>query len=225
MIALIILIGCSALSFGAACLLEHIFDDASFDDAACGLTGATAARQLLGAHLATIEVVEQTDELWLSDHFDRRDKQIVLSGRVGPERSVAAIAVAAHEAAHALHCVERARIFRVQTWVGPASAGASLAYMVLPLLALLLVPIGLGVLIVLAAIASLFTLLVVELIRLPEEIGASVRALRIATAAGLLTADERRVARRVLTAAAFTYVVAALNIAVALVWMAGSDDD
>ena len=126
--------------------------------------------------------------------LDPRASQIVLSDRVGPEKSVAAIAVAAHEAAHALHFAEHTRVFRAQVWVAPAAVGASVTYMLLPFVAFLLVPIGLGGLVLLAALGSLLTLLVVELIRLPEEIGASVRALRMATAAGLLTHEERLVA-------------------------------
>jgi uncharacterized protein len=214
-----------ALSWGAAKLVGWIFDEASFDAAACGLTGAEAARVLLGPYAATIDVVATEERRWMNDHFDPRVGRIELSWRVGEERSVAAIAVAAHEAGHAMQSIEAATIFRALCFLTPVSIAATVAYMLIPFVAMILVPIGLGGILLVSAVGILAALLVVELLRLPVEIGASVRAIRMARAHGLLAEDEVWAARRVLAAAALTYIVAALNTAVILILMAGDGDD
>ena len=225
MIGLAIILGLIALGFGARRLVERTFESASHDDASCGLTGVETAQRLLGEHATRIGVRTTDEPGWLTDHFDPRTGAIELSDQVGPERSVAAVAVAAHEAAHAMQSIERNRMFLFRASLTPASLVASVTYMFIPLIALVTFPFGLGGLLVLVAIIALSTLLLIEVIGLPVEVGASARALRMVSDQGLLTAAEHRLARRVLIAAALTYLVAALTTAALLIlWLGGGDD-
>jgi Zn-dependent membrane protease YugP len=171
-----------------------------------GVTGADAARALLDAHGlqgVRIEIVPG----FLTDHYDGEAKALRLSEQVGRERSVAALGIAGHEVSHAYQDAEGSRAYRARR-----SIGAQLAHFA-PWSTVFLVAgfwFGLTLFIVLSLL-FVGGLVVFALATLPVEIGASRRALTVLRATGLADAAEFREIRRVLRAAALTYVVGLLD--------------
>jgi uncharacterized protein len=171
-----------------------------------GVTGADAARALLDDHglqRVRVEIIPG----FLTDHYDGDAKALRLSEPVGRERSVAALGIAGHEVSHAYQDAEGDRTYRARRSIGeqlarlaPWSTGFLVAgfWFGLPLF------VGLSLLFV-------GGLVLFALATLPVEIGASHRALTVLRATGLADASEFREIRRVLRAAALTYVVGLLD--------------
>ena len=155
--------------------------------ARCGMTGAQVAQQLLynaGIYDVSIEVVAGK----LTDHYDPSSRKLRLSQGVANSTSLAALGVAAHETGHALQHRDSYGPLVLRTAVVPtANIGSNLSW---PLFSL----------------TVLFTL-----ITLPVEFNASRRAVAALQTGGFLTQDELPGAKKVLNAAATTYVAAALN--------------
>jgi len=151
----------------------------------------------------------------LSDHFDPRDRTLSLSEAVAHQPSIASMAIAAHEVGHAQQLAEGSGLMQLRSLLVPAvSAGPGLAY-ILILGGLFLQMTGLLLLgIALFGVAVLFSILT-----LPVEIQASQRALAMLESTGVITTDQdRNGARSMLTAAAFTYVAAAIGAILTLLY-------
>lgn len=178
-----------------------------------GLTGAAAAQQVLQHGGALLTKIEQTGG-YLTDHFDPKTNLIRLSQGVYGNASVAAVGVAAHEAGHAVQYATGYAPIKFRTAIYPmVSIGSNLS---MPLLILgLLLPVQYSYVvyigIALYSLSVLFTL-----VTLPVELNASARALRCLKETGMLTADELAGAKKVLTAAAMTYVAAAFTALLSL---------
>lgn len=178
-----------------------------------GLTGRDAARLVLdqaGLHHVQIEMVSGR----LTDHYDPRAQVIRLSPDVYNQPSIAAVGVAAHEAGHAVQHATGYAGIKVRNAILPISSyGPSIGVLVLFLGAMLnfrsLIWIGL----LLFSFAFLF-----QLVTLPVEFNASRRALAVIKESGMLTEEERAGARKVLTAAAMTYVAAMLQTLMTLLY-------
>lgn len=175
------------------------------------ITGAEAARKILddnGLYNIRVEHVAGS----LSDHYDPTANVIRLSDSTYASDSVAAIGVAAHEAGHAVqHAVGYAPI-KVRNAIVPAVNICSRLSMPIFILGLILGAAGLAnVGIVLFAGALVF-----QLVTLPVEFDASRRALKILNTSAMLDEQELRGAKKVLSAAAMTYVAAALASALQL---------
>ena len=142
----------------------------------------------------------------LTDHFDPTARVIRLSQSVYDSHSVAAVGVAAHEAGHALQYAEDYFPIRLRAAIIPVTkVGSALSW---PLIILGLV-FSFGLLVNLGSILfSVVTLF--QLVTLPVEFNASRRALNILQQQGILAPEELGGARKVLTAAAMTYVAALL---------------
>jgi hypothetical protein len=144
---------------------------------------------------------------FLSDRYDGEARALSLSEVVAGERSVAAIGIAAHEVSHALQDAEGSRVYRVRRTVAEPLARLS------PWSGVLFIGgfwFGVPVLIVLSVV-YVAGLVLFALATLPVELGASRRALSLLRASGLADAEEAGGIRRVLTAAALTYVVGLLR--------------
>jgi uncharacterized protein len=171
-----------------------------------GVTGAEAARALLDAHglqRIRIEIVPG----FLSDHYDGQAKVLRLSEPVGRERSVAALGIAGHEVSHAYQDAEGSRTYRARQSIGEQLAQFA------PWSTFFLVAgfwFGVPLFIVLSLI-FVGGLVLFALATLPVEIGASHRALDLLRQTGLADPGEFREVRRVLRAAALTYVVGLLD--------------
>ena len=166
-----------------------------------GITGAEAAQRILhqsGIYDVRVEHVSGS----LTDHYDPRSKVLRLSDSVYGSSSVAAVGVAAHECGHAVQHEKGYVPLSIRSALVPvANFGANLAWPVF--LMGLIFSIGplldIGILLFLAAV--LF-----QLVTLPVEFNASSRALRLLESNGILYGEEIRDTRKVLSAAALTYV-------------------
>lgn len=175
--------------------------------AASGLTGAQAAERILHASGIYDVAIEQIGGN-LTDHYDPRKKVLRLSDGVYNSNSVAAVGVAAHECGHAIqHQTGYAPLHLRSILVPLTNIGSHLAFPCILLGIIIssfriLVPIG----ILLFGLTVLFAL-----ITLPVEFNASRRAIRILDEQHMLYDEEVRGARKVLTAAAMTYVASAIS--------------
>lgn len=178
-----------------------------------GLTGADAAREILRrAGLADVGV--EMTQGFLGDHYDPRSRVLRLSPDVYSRASLSAVGVAAHEAGHALQDKAGYAPMRARSALVPvAQLGSNLALPLLFLGMLLqaMTLVKLGVLVFAAAV--LF-----QIVTLPVEFNASRRALVALGEVGILAPDEMPGARRVLSAAALTYVAAAVTAVLQLVY-------
>lgn len=172
-----------------------------------GLTGAEAAQRILqlsGIYDVRIEHVRGE----LTDHYDPAHKVLRLSDSVYGSPSLAAIGVAAHECGHAVQHDKGYAPLKIRTALVPAAnigsrAGIPLIFLgVLMGMNQLFIQIGIWVF----AMAVLF-----QVITLPVEFNASGRALAMLGDYGMLERDETSGCRRVLSAAALTYVAAAAS--------------
>jgi Zn-dependent membrane protease YugP len=168
-----------------------------------GLTGAMAAQRVLDYYGVTGVRIE-TIRGRLSDHYDPRSNTIRLSEGVYGTASVAAVGVAAHEAGHAAQHAQSYVPIKVRNAILPVCNIGSMLAMPLVLLGYW---IGFFGLVTLGL--ALFALIVVfQLVTLPVEFNASRRALRAIEGQGMLQGGELIGAKKVLTAAAMTYVAA-----------------
>jgi hypothetical protein len=166
-----------------------------------GMSGAEAAAAVLrssGLEGLSIKPIEGH----LTDHYNPRDRTLNLSADVGQASSIAALGVAAHEAGHAVQDANRYWPMRFrQTLVPAAQIGSSLWFFPV-ILGFIFASTGLITIgLVLFAAIVLF-----QLVTLPVEFDASRRALVALQGQGLLADDEVPAARKVLSAAALTYV-------------------
>jgi uncharacterized protein len=171
-----------------------------------GLSGAEVARAILDRNGLHAVPVEASPGGALSDHYDPRKRAVFLSEPVFAGRSVASSAIGAHEVGHAIQHEAAYAFFRIRSALWPVVAFASQAWLFLLLIGAVLGALGLvQVAIVLFAVVVLF-----QIVTLPVEFDASRRAMAQLSGLGLVTTAERVGARKVLTAAAMTYVAAAL---------------
>jgi Zn-dependent membrane protease YugP len=202
------------LGLGAQAWVKRSFADASKIPASSGMTGAQTSQRMLEAsniHDVSVEGISGS----LSDHYDPRSKTMRLSEPVGGSTSVAAVAVAAHETGHAIQDAHHEAGFRLRGAIVPAVGFASNVWMPLIFAGFIF---QYGGFFALGAI--LFGAIVVfQLVTLPVEFGASHKAMGLLTSQGIISQDQAPIARRVLTAAAMTYVVAALISIMQFVWL------
>lgn len=172
-----------------------------------GLTGAQAAEAVLRTHGVT-DVAIRPVRGSLTDHYDPRDNTIYLSETVYAADTVAAVGVAAHEAGHAVQYAEGYAPVRLRSAIVSVTNLSSQASMVLLFIGLFLYSqmlFGIGIL--LFSVTTFF-----QLVTLPVEFNASRRGLKMLTEGGYISyGSEEQAARKVLRAAAMTYVVAALS--------------
>lgn len=170
-----------------------------------GYTGEQVARMMLdnaGLYNVPIEVINRQ----LGDHYDPRSRILRLSPEVFYEKSIAAAGVAAHEVGHAIQHSENYAPLNIRNSIFPVVNFSSRFSWILFVAGLILSIeplITIGILLFTAVVAF-------QLITLPVEFNASSRALKILENRGILYNDEVKGARKVLTAAAMTYVAAAL---------------
>ncbi|AJA48173.1 putative neutral zinc metallopeptidase [Clostridium pasteurianum DSM 525 = ATCC 6013] len=201
----IILIPAIIISFWAQLKVSSTFDKYSRVRSRNGYTGADVARMILdSADLrdVPIEVIPGK----LTDHYDPSSRVMRLSPEVFHGDSVSAIGVAAHESGHALQHKMNYAPLKIRNSIVPIVNFSSNASWIIFLI---------GIIFSIPALAEigviLFTAVVVfQLITLPVEFNASKRAVNILESRAILMGDEVKGAKKVLDAAAMTYVAAAL---------------
>ena len=206
---IILVLPCLILSLWASSTVNSTFKRYSTQYAARGITGADAAQRVLshnGVYGVRIERVSGN----LTDHFDPKTNVIRLSDNVYNSTSVAAIGVACHEAGHAAQYAQNYAPIKVRNTVLPvANLGSKLGVPI----AILGFFLGFQPLAMAGVIFFSFAVLF-QLITLPVEFNASKRALKVIGETNILSEQEKDGAKKVLSAAAMTYV-AALAVSVA----------
>lgn len=169
------------------------------------MTGAQVARKILDDNGLYDVQIEETKGM-LSDHYDPRKKVVRLSSGIYHGHSMAASAVAAHEVGHAIQDQESYAFLRFRTALVPvASFGSNVSFF------LIIAGFLLGML-ELATVGVVFmgAAVLFQLITLPVEFDASNRAMTQLVSTGVIRNNEERETKKVLNAAAMTYVAAAL---------------
>ena len=172
----------------------------------CNLTGAEAAKRVLQANgIYDVQVTSVSGNL--TDHYDPEANIIRLSDSVYNARSVAAVGVACHEAGHAVQYANSYLPIKLRSTIYPlANLGSSLSIPLIVLGIFLSIPILIDIGIIVFAAAVIF-----HLVTLPVEFNASRRAVRAIKDYNILLDDsEISGARKVLTAAALTYIASFL---------------
>lgn len=170
---------------------------------ASGLTGAQAADAVLrnsGVQGVTIRPVAGQ----LSDHYDPRSHTLNLSEDVGGAATVAALGVAAHEAGHAVQDARGYKPMRIRASLVPAASIGSQVWFFPAFLGLILGSTGL----VNVGLVLFLAVVIFQVVTLPVEFDASRRAVVALEGGGLLQQTELDGARKVLQAAALTYIAA-----------------
>lgn len=169
------------------------------------ITGAQAAANVLNHYGITNVRIEQCSGK-LSDHYDPRANVIRLSPEVFSGASIASIGIACHEAGHAAQHAQNYMPIKIRNAVLPVANIGSSAGVLLAVMGFFL---GFGLLTDIGII--LFASVVVfQLVTLPIEFNASSRALKVIDETGMLQGDEQTGAKKVLSAAAMTYVASLL---------------
>lgn len=154
----------------------------------------------------------------LTDHYDPRSKTLRLSQDIYYGRSVAALGIAAHEVGHAIQHAHSYAPLMARNFVYPVSSiGSTLAFPIF-IIGLFLGP-GTGQTIMQIAIVMFAAAVGFTILTLPVEFNASRRAMKALATGGYLSEDELKGARKVLTAAAMTYVASAAMAIMQLVRM------
>ena len=172
-----------------------------------GITGAEAAERVLrGAGIYDVRVEHIAGNL--TDHYDPRSKVLRLSDSVYGSTSVAAVGVAAHECGHAIQHAKGYAPLKLRSAIVPvANFGSKIAWPLI-LIGLLFTSETSSLLINLGIISFSFAVLF-QLVTLPVEYNASNRAIRVIADTGLMQGEEIKAAKKVLSAAALTYVAGA----------------
>lgn len=189
-----------------------------------GFTGEQAAREILNANGIYDVKIEMTGGT-LSDHYDPRSRVLRLSRDVYRGTSITSVAVAAHECGHAIQHARGYAPLTIRGAIVPVVNFASNASWILILLGLFMSSFNfllkIGILLFAATV-------VFQLVTLPVEFNASSRALDQIESLGIVSHEERRQSKKVLTAAALTYVAAAATAILQLlrlITIANSRDD
>lgn len=174
-----------------------------------GMTGAQAAERILnyaGIYDVTIQHVSGN----LTDHYNPKQKTLNLSDSVYNSTSVAAIGVAAHECGHAIQHQQEYAPLSIRSAIVPvANIGSQLAW---PLILIgLFISSNTGVFFINLGIIAFSFAVIFQLVTLPVEFNASGRALRILGDTGILAESELPYTKKVLSAAALTYVASAAS--------------
>jgi len=204
-----------ALISGAAALwVRSSYSKYSKQMSASGLAGVQVARMILDRNnLSNVRVEPVAGQL--TDHYDPRAKMVRLSESNFRGSSVAAVSVAAHECGHAIQDGVGYLPMKLRAGLFPVVAFSSQIWLPLFLIGIV---VGAPLFVQLAAI--LFAgVLAFHLVTLPVEIDASRRAYGFLTRYGILSHTEADGTKRVLTAAAFTYIVAALTAFLTLLYL------
>jgi Zn-dependent membrane protease YugP len=209
-----------AVLFGPKLWVDRAMKAAGADRPDLPGTGGELARHLLDEAGLQAVKVEETD---LGDHYDPETRTVRLLPQHATGRSVAAVAVAAHEVAHAVQHARGEPGFRrrqeLVKAIAPLDAAARVVLVLAPIVfvfvhapALLAIQLALGVLLFAGR-------LLVHAVTLPVEFDASFgKALPVLEAGGYLAPSDLPAARRVLRAAALTYVAAALATLLNVLW-------
>ena len=204
----LILIPALIFSIWASSKVSSTFRKYSRYNCRSGYTAAMACRKVLdsnGLYSVRIEHIRGN----LTDHYDPRDNVIRLSDSVYNSTSAAAIGVACHEAGHAIQHAENYLPIKIRQTIIPLTNFGSSAGLIIFLIGVLMTYVSQSYVYIAYIGIALFSMTAVfQLVTLPTEYNASNRAVEAIQNTGILSAEELVGARKVLSAAALTYVAA-----------------
>ncbi|MBB5264467.1 hypothetical protein HNP82_001594 [Catenibacillus scindens] len=204
---LLVIIGV-VLSLWASAGVRSAFNRFSTVATIRGMTGAQAAQHILAqSGIYDVRVIHVRGNL--NDHYDPRNKTLALSDPVYSSTSVAAVSVAAHECGHAIQHAGGYLPLKIRGSLVPvANFGAVISW---PLI-LIGILMGFNQTLITVGIVLFTAVVLFHLVTLPVEFNASARGLRILSGSGILMGDENEGAKKVLRAAALTYVASAAGM-------------
>ncbi len=187
-----------------------------------GMTGAQVARSILDRNGLTEVKVEPVPGQ-LTDHYDPRSKVVRLSEDNYNKNSIAGVSVAAHEVGHAIQDATGYMPMKLRSGIFPVVNFSNQLFMPLVFGGFILGGFGgnggLGTTLIQIAAVLFLAVFAFHVVTLPVEINASTRAYGQLTRYGILSNTEAGGTKRVLTAAAFTYIAAALTALLTLAWL------
>jgi len=201
---IILLLLVTVLGYAAQAGVTKAFNKYSQELSASRISGGEMARELLRKAGSSVTVTEVRGSL--TDHYNPRTQQVGLSDNVYPSGSVAALAVAAHEIGHVMQYEEGYVPIRIRNSILPVANLGSKAAPFIVLLGVFLGSFNLAML----GVYLFGAMLLFQVVTLPVEFNASRRGLQMLTEGGYIASNQESGARKVLRAAAFTYVVAVL---------------
>lgn len=212
-ILLIALFGIMILGLIAQSKVATTFKKYSGTRAECGLSAAQVAEALLRSNGCSARIQQIRGSL--TDNYNPQTGLVSLSETVYPSPSISAIAVAAHECGHVMQYEKGYAAIRFRNALLPAAnIGSHFSYL-LVIAGLFLGKLGYTVSLI--GVALFAVVFLFQLLTLPVELNASSRAISMLVSGGYIRGrEEEAAARKVLRAAAFTYVVAVLSAAVSL---------
>lgn len=197
----------------ASLWVKRSYSKHSKEMSASGMTGAQVARSILDRNgLTNVRVEPVAGQL--TDHYDPGAKVVRLSEDNYNKPSIAGVSVAAHEVGHAVQDATGYAPMKLRSGLVPIANFSNQLFMPLILMGIFIAPFFFE----LAAIVFAGVLLF-HVVTLPVEINASTRAYGQLTNYGFLSRKEAGGTKRVLSAAAFTYIAAALTSLLMLVWL------
>ena len=201
---ILVIIG-AVLSMAASAKVNSTFNKYSKVRSMTGMTGEDAAKRLLNSQ-GIYDVTVRPVKGQLTDHYDPRTKTVNLSESVFHSTSVAAIGVAAHECGHAMQDNVGYVPLKLRGAIVPvANIGSQAAF---PLIIIGVLIGGMGSPLVNIGLILFSQAVIFQLITLPVELNASRRAITLLDQVGILGGQEVNQTRKVLGAAALTYVAA-----------------
>lgn len=203
---ILIIIG-AVLSLAASAKVNSTYSRYAKIAARAGLSGAETAQKILRSQgIFDVQVNHIAGNL--TDHYDPRSKILNLSDSVYGSRSIAAVSVAAHECGHAIqHNMGYVPLTLRSAMVPVVNFASRISW---PMIILGLILSGnISTILLYAGVIFFCGAVLFQLVTLPVEFNASSRALRILESTGILTLEEDRYAKKVLSAAALTYVASA----------------
>ena len=201
---ILVIIG-AVLSMAASAKVNSTFNKYSKVRSMTGMTGEDAAKRLLNSQ-GIYDVTVRPVKGQLTDHYDPRTKTVNLSESVFHSTSVAAIGVAAHECGHAMQDNVGYVPLKLRGAIVPvANIGSQAAF---PLIIIGVLIGGMGSPLVNIGLILFSLAVIFQLITLPVELTASRRAITLLDQVGILVGQEVNQTRKVLGAAALTYVAA-----------------
>jgi Zn-dependent membrane protease YugP len=216
---LVVMILGALISGAAALWVRSSYSKYSKKMSNSGLTGEQTARMILDRNnLSNVRVEPVAGKL--TDHYDPRSKVIRLSESNFRGNSIAGVSVAAHEAGHAIQDANGYVPMKLRAGIFPVVNFAGQLWFPLFFLAIIMgTGTQMGSLMIQLAIIAFASILAFHVVTLPVEINASTRAYGLLTRYGVLSHGEASGTKRVLTAAACTYIAAALTSLLTLLYL------
>lgn len=202
----ILVILAAVISMGVSAAMNATFQKYQSVRSLSGLTGEQAALRILqAAGIYDVSIRHVSGKL--TDHYDPRSKTVNLSDAVYGHSSLAAVGVAAHECGHAIQDARGYAPLKIRGAIVPIANFGSQLFWPLFIIGLLM---SMKPLVEIGIFLFLFAL-VFQIVTLPVEFNASARAIRMLESTGILGTSEVPGARKVLRAAAMTYVAAVIG--------------